>query len=142
MDEITNNQEVEKQVAEVISAQENKKSVDRKKSNTKSSAPQAPSVKVSRPIAPVVVELQYRLNVFSHTGNVKPSISAPIYQDMCRRHGDIMRSISSTKWCTMDEILKSVWDLEKRMRHPSNRTRKAVETAVGELVNRHFVITR
>lgn len=88
------------------------------------------------------VELEYRLNVYSHTGNVKQSVSAPIYQDMCRRHGDIMRSISSTKWCTMDEILSNVWQLEKKMRHPANRTRKAVEAALAELKECQFVIVR
>lgn len=96
-----------------------------------------PKVSVHKPI-----ELQYKLNIYSYSGNIKQSISAPIYQDMSRRYGDIMRSISSTKWCTMDEILKSVWQLEKKMKYPSNRTRKSVELAVNELVSLEFVITR
>lgn len=102
----------------------------------------APKPQPTKPPAPSPVELEYRLNVYSHTGNVKQSVSAPIYQDMCRRHGDIMRSISSTKWCTMDEILSNVWQLEKKMRHPANRTRKAVESALAELKECQFVIVR
>lgn len=139
MDEITNDQKIKEEVDEVISSQENAPRANQKKVNARQVASTPIQSKVNRNVAS---ELQYRLNVYSHTGNVKPSISAPIYQDMCRRHGDIMRSISSTKWMTMDEILKAVWQLEKKMRYPSNRTRKAVDTAMGELIEREFVVIR
>jgi len=148
MDETTDKevseQNIEETVKEAVSDQTVKEEIvaQEKKSDAKPTPPTTPPAKITKHITPIAIELQYRLNVFSHTGNVKPSISAPIYQDMCRRHGDIMRSISSTKWSTMDEILKTVWDLEKKMRHPSNRTRKAVETAVNDLIERQFVITR
>lgn len=101
-----------------------------------------PKALATQPHGVVSAELQYRLNIYSHTGNVKPSISASVYQNMCRRHGDIMRSVSSTRWMVMDDILREVWQLEKKMRYPSNRTRKSVELSIKELIECQFVITR
>lgn len=85
---------------------------------------------------------QYRLNVFNTAGNIKQSISTSIYQDVSRRHGDIIRSLSSTQWLTMDELLEKVWQLEKKMRYPSDRTRKSVELAIKELIERELVSIR
>lgn len=96
----------------------------------------------SVPVTPAPTNVQYRLNIYSHSGLVKQSIPSAIYQDMCRRHGDIMRCIPSSRWVEMDDILDDVWKLEKKMKHPSNRTRKMVELAMAELVEREFVITR
>jgi hypothetical protein len=87
-------------------------------------------------------DTQYRLNVFNTAGNIKPSVPVPVYQDMCRRNAEIIRSLSSTRWMTMDDILQKVWQLEKKMRYPSNRTRKSVETAIKELMEREMVVTR
>jgi hypothetical protein len=141
MDESTNEPVVETQVP--VQAAPVVKPPPTPPPSSPSAAPKpAPKPQPVKSSPPLVVELEYRLNVYSHTGNVKQSVSAPIYQDMCRRHGDIMRSISSTKWCTMDEILSNVWQLEKKMRHPANRTRKAVESALAELVECQFVIVR
>jgi len=85
---------------------------------------------------------QYRLNAFTTAGIVKSSISSAVYQDACRKHGDIMRCISSSKWTTFEEILNDVWTLEKKMKNPSNRTRKAVETALNDLIERELVSVR
>lgn len=84
-------------------------------------------------------EAQYKLNIFNTAGNLKPSVPVPVYQDMCRRNAEIIRSLSSNKWMTMDEILEKVWHLETKMRHPVNRTRKNVESAIKELVEREMV---
>lgn len=89
---------------------------------------------------PVVTEdAQYRLNIFNSGGTLKPSVPVAVYQDMCRRNAEIIRSLSSTKWMTMDEILEKVWHLETKMRHPVNRTRKNVEGAIKELIEREMV---
>lgn len=105
--------------------------------------PKAVEPKVTEPSKPqIVVDLQYRLSVFSPSGTIKPSVSVPMYQDMCRRNAEIIRSLSSTKWMTMDEILEKVWQMEKKMRYPSGRTRKSVETAIKELLEREMVDVR
>jgi hypothetical protein len=101
--------------------------------------------KVAEPPTPKVevkAVVQYKLNIFNTSGNIKPSVSVPVYQDMCRRNAEIIRSLSSTRWMTMDDILEKVWQLEKKMRYPSNRTRKSVETAIKELLEREMVVTR
>lgn len=87
-------------------------------------------------------EPQYRLNVFNTSGNIKSSVSVPVYQDMCRRNAEVIRSLSSTRWMTMDDVLDKVWQLEKKMRFPSNRTRKSVELAIKELIEREMVLVR
>lgn len=100
----------------------------------------APEKKVTQPSVPS--EVQYRLNVFNASGNVKSSVQSSVYQDVSKRHADVIRSISSTKWMTVDEILDKIWQLEKKMRYPSNRTRKSVESAIKELIERELLETR
>ena len=87
----------------------------------------------------VTEDAQYRLNIFNAGGTLKASVPVAVYQDMCRRNAEIIRSLSSTKWMTMDEILEKVWYLETKMRHPVNRTRKNVEAAIKELLEREMV---
>jgi hypothetical protein len=88
------------------------------------------------------IELKYKLNVYSPSGTLRHAISASVYQDMCIRYGDIMRAVSSTRWMTMEEISDSTWQIEKKMKNPANRTRKAIESAIGELVERTMILTR
>lgn len=128
-------------------------SVDQQTQGNKNMTPPIvePKSKQTEKLKPQLVEkskiveprqFQYKLNVFSHNGLLKQSIPAAVYQDMTKRHGDIMRCVSSTKWQTIDEILELVWRLEKRMKYPSNRTRPAVERALQDLIEREFVITK
>lgn len=88
------------------------------------------------------IELKYKLNVYNNSGLIKPSISVAVFYDMSKRHGDIMRSVSSTKWMSMDEICNAVWQIERKMKYPGNRGRKSIEAAVLDLVERSFVLTR
>jgi hypothetical protein len=62
--------------------------------------------------------------------------------DMGRRYGDIIRSVSSSRWMTLDEICSTVWNYEKRMQHPSQRTRKIILDALEELIEHSFVTKR
>jgi len=105
----------------------------------KAEAPKPKPVEVPKPVK---ADLQYRLNIFNTAGNMKPSVSVPLYQDMCRRNGEVIRALSSTKWMTIDEILKAVWQIETKMRHPSNRTRPSIENAMKELIEREMVSVR
>jgi hypothetical protein len=86
--------------------------------------------------------LRYKLNVFGPNGGLRAGIPTSVYHDMCVRYGDIMRAISSTRWMTMDEVCDAVWEIEKKMKYPSNRTRKLIEMAVAELMERTMVISR
>lgn len=104
---------------------------------TEKQKPKAAEVSKAKP-----VELQYKLNIYTAGGTIKQGISSEVYTDVSRRHGDVMRSVSPTRWVTIEEILQNIWLLEKRMKHPSNRTRKSVEDALTDLLECQFIITR
>ena len=90
----------------------------------------------------IITDPRFRLNVYTPSGNVRQSIPVEMYRDACVRYGDIMRAISSTRWMTMDEVCQATWDIEKRLKHPSNRTRKVIESAVTDLVERSLVVVK
>lgn len=89
-----------------------------------------------------VAEVRYKLIVYTSSGTLKPSISAGIFMEMGRQHGDIIRSVSSARWMTLDEICELVWTFERKMKNPSNRTKKAILDALEQLVERSFVTKR
>lgn len=99
--------------------------------------------KVVRPV-PVIeaVEPRYKLTAYTSNGTVKSNINGGIFMDMCRRHGDIIRSISTSRLMTIDDICVVVWNYERKMQFPSNRTKKSIQTAVDELVEKSFVTKR
>ena len=90
----------------------------------------------------VQLKFKYRLNVYTPTGIVRSSIPGAVLQDMGKKNGDIMRAISSIKWMTIDEICEETWRIETRMRNPSNRSRKNIEDAIDELIERSLVVSR
>ncbi len=89
-----------------------------------------------------IPEVRYRLCAYTSTGTLKSGIRGSVFMDMGRQHGDIIRSISSSRWMTLDEICSSVWNFERKMRHPGNRTKKAILDAVEQLVEHAFVARR
>ena len=97
--------------------------------------------KVGKKTAPIL-KFKYRLNVYSPAGTIRHSIPIAILQDMGKKHGDIMRAISSIRWMTLDEICSETWRLETKMKNPSNRSRKNIEDSVNELIERSLVVTR
>ena len=88
------------------------------------------------------VDVQVKLNVYTPAGSVRSSISTELLYDASSKYGDIMRAISSTRWMTLDEVCDETWRIEKKLKHPSNRTRKAIEDAVNSLVERSLVIIK
>ena len=95
-----------------------------------------------KPQSLVIEPTRYRLNVYNHSGTLKNSIPVAVFQDMSIRYGDIMRAVSATRWMTMDEICDASWQIEKKMKYPSNRTRKAIEIAIFDLIERSMIITK
>lgn len=84
---------------------------------------------------------KYKLNLYSDSGTVKPIFSGAVMRDVSRKYGDIMRALSSTRYMTEDEVCESVWTIERKMRYPTNRTRKQIQEAVQQLVDRQIIVT-
>jgi hypothetical protein len=84
---------------------------------------------------------KYKLNLYTDSGTVKPIFSGAVMRDVSRKYGDIMRSVSSNRFMTEDEVCESVWTIERKMRYPTNRTRKQIQEAVQELIDRQIIVT-
>ncbi len=105
-------------------------------------ADEVPVKKVQRVQIVDIPEPRYRLIAYTASGTLRSNINSGAFMDMGRRHGDVIRSISSARSMTLDEICATVWNYEKKMQHPSNRTRKAIQDALDELIERDFVTKR
>jgi hypothetical protein len=121
------------EVASTVPVNDNKPPVAEKKS-----AP-APVVPAPPPAKPAIQK--YRLNVYRN-GLVRSEISRGMFHDMSAKYGDIMRSVSSSKWMTIDEIVDNYWAMERRLKFEMGRTRKKIVDAVNELVATTLIETR
>lgn len=139
--------DVIKDVTETGPAQQN---IDEPPKVVTEKKPDPPKPVEKKPDPPKVVEkksntvereLKYKLNLYTATGTVNSTFNGAVIYDVSRRFGDIMRAISPIRFMTEDEICSSVWTIEKKMRHPNNRTRKQVREALEELISRQMVIT-
>ena len=112
-----------------------------------------PVVNVAPVVAPVTppkkVEqvkhevLTYKLNLYKGNGQLRSEISKGVFYEMSRRHGDIIRAISTNKFHTIDEICENVWAAErKNFNRGHDRTRKQIEEAVSDLVETGCLLTR
>jgi hypothetical protein len=89
-----------------------------------------------------VADSQYRLNVYTASGTIRPNIKPAIYLEVAKQHGDILRALNSRKWMTVDEICELVWRYERKMLHPSNRSKPSIVAALDALVDRSFAVKR
>lgn len=102
--------------------------------------PVQPPKKVESPKPEV---LSYRLNLYKGNGQLRSEISKGVFYEMSRRHGDIIRAISTNKYHTLDEICENVWAAErKNFNRGHDRTRKQIEEAVSDLAETGCVTTR
>lgn len=85
---------------------------------------------------------RFRLNVYGPNGTLRSNIKTEIYYDVIRRYGDIVRCISSNHWVTEDELCDAVWTMERKMKHPTGRTRKQILAALNELIEKEFLIVK
>jgi hypothetical protein len=101
---------------------------------------QPPVVVTPEPVVPKPdIDVLYKLTVYTSNGTLKSNINNGAFMDMGRRHGDIIRSISSSRWVSLDEICLTLWNYEKKMQHPSNRSKKSILDGLNELVENSFL---
>lgn len=86
--------------------------------------------------------LEYKLDLYNKRGEIRSSLSKELVRQASAQYGDIMRAIPSNKWVTLNEIVDSYWEIEKRFNFDMGRTRKKIEMAVNELVNNSIVVTK
>lgn len=96
------------------------------------------TIDVHRPVA----DSQYRLNVYTANGTIRSNIKPAIYLEMAKQHGDILRALNSRKWMSVSEICELVWRYERKMLHPSNRSRVSIVQALDALTEQSFAVKR
>jgi hypothetical protein len=101
----------------------------------------SPVVVESKPTPVTKKELRFKLNLYTSGGTIRPIFNGSVMRDISRKFGDIIRSLSSTKFMTEDEVCESVWAIEKKMRYPTHRTRPQIKSAVQELIDRQIIVT-
>jgi hypothetical protein len=106
-----------------------------------------PEPKVVRPKLTIVEEpaqpKTYKLNMRRADGQLRGEISKATLLTVAAQYGDLIRSIPSSRFATMDEIVSLVWEAEKRSYlkgHP--RTRKQIEDGVRHMVEAAVVVER
>lgn len=97
---------------------------------------------VPAPAIHVLENKQYKLNVYGDNGSIRSSLPSAFFTEMSRKYGDLLKAISPNQWRNLDTVCEEVWRWEKRMKHPSNRTRKGILQGIQELVERTMVITK
>jgi len=104
--------------------------------------PVPPVTKKAEPVKQEVLTT-YRLNLYKGNGQLRSEISKGVFYEMSRRHGDIIRAISTNKFHTIDEICENVWAAErKNFNRGHDRTRRQIEEAVLDLVETGCLLTR
>lgn len=97
---------------------------------------------IPAPAIHVLENKSYKLNVYGDNGSIRSSLPSAFFTEMSRLNGDIMKAVSPNQWRNLDEVCEEVWRWEKRMKHPSLRTRKGILQGIQELVERTMVITK
>lgn len=87
-------------------------------------------------------ETKYRLDLYTHNGLLRPEIPRAVFADMSKSYGDIIRAISSSAWVTIEEIIESYQNLQKRLRFDLNRSNEQIEQAVISMVEGGLVLQK
>lgn len=126
MDEVIQEPQIDKPdfVEDTKSTVKNEKS---KKTNEKSSVfDQSPTSIFSNK------SKLYKLNLYRPNGNFRAEIGKASYTELARNYGDIIHSLPSNKWSTMDEICNYVWLRESKSYLKSfTRSRKQIEDGIS-----------
>lgn len=96
------------------------------------------------PVPPSIPEhiFQYKIDMYTPRGMLKAHISRPVFADMSRKYGDIMRAIYINRWITLDDIISNYCVLDKRFRFDRKRTNDSIRAAVEEMVNAGLIQKR
>lgn len=85
---------------------------------------------------------QYKVDMYTPRGMLKAHISRPVFAEMSRKYGDIMRAIYINRWITAEEIITNYFTLNKRFKFGRNRTDDQIRSAVEEMVNAGLIMKR
>ena len=101
-----------------------------------------PEISITIDVQKSSADSQYRLNVYTASGTIRPNIKSAIYLEMAKQHGDIFRALNSRRWMSVNEICELVWRYERKMLHPSNRSRMSIVQALDALTEQSFAVRR
>jgi hypothetical protein len=89
-----------------------------------------------------VKSIKYKMNLYTSNGLLRAQISRGIFGDMSRRHGDIMRAVSSGQWVTIEEIITVYNSLVKRLRFNVIKSPDQIEAAVKEMAEAGLILMK
>ena len=92
-------------------------------------------------VAPVK-SIKYKMNLYTSNGLLRAQISRGVFGDMSRRHGDVMRAVSSGQWNTMEEIIVNYNNLAKRLRFDTKKSPDQIEAAVKDMTEAGLILFR
>ena len=81
-----------------------------------------------------LVELRYKMNLYSPNGLLRSSLARGTFTIMSTKYGDIIRSISLNHWCTFPEIVGAYANLAKRLRFQPLRSPEQIEAAIKDMI--------
>jgi hypothetical protein len=88
-------------------------------------------------------EIVYKLHMYTPNGQLRYDISHATAYEVGRLWGDLVRSMSSTGWMTLQEIFDAVQDRERRSyRKAATRTFEEIEEGVSYLVECQVAMVR
>jgi hypothetical protein len=91
----------------------------------------------------IKTEQWYKLNMRDENGQVRQSLPSGLVYEMSRKWGDIIASISSNRWSTLEDMVQAVWEREKKQYLKSiTRTRRQIEEAISELTEAGIIIRK
>ena len=92
-------------------------------------------------VAPVK-SIKYKMNLYTSNGLLRAQISRGVFGDMSRRHGDVMRAVSSGQWSTIEEIIVNYNNLAKRLRFDTKKSPDQIEAAVKDMTEAGLILFR
>jgi len=85
---------------------------------------------------------KYKLSLYSPNGLLRVEIPKAIFAEHSRLYGDVIRSVSSSEWLTMSELVQSYRNTEKRLRFERGRKDDDIERIVYLLVESGLVLVK
>lgn len=93
-------------------------------------------IEVKEPEKKEEVITRYKLFIRNSNGKTRGELNRNVLHIAAKDYCDLLQTVSSFKWMTMEDIVEAVWHWElKNSRIKYNRSRKAIEEGVKYLVD-------
>ncbi len=83
----------------------------------------------------------YKNNAYKN-GVLRSDIPHNVLYTMASKYGDVLHSISSTKWVSLDEIAKTYWHINQSRQKKNQRGMPGIKDAIHELVSSGLILQK